>query len=182
MRVRLLVALLAIALVAAPACKKKPAVPAGGPAAVLEGQGIQLSSVPAAFRVVSSSGGAVVLEPADAARAGRIRFTVLPEAAGTNLVAAVTNHREEVSDREGAAYDGSQELVGPLGSAFWSRGGWEEDHKHIEQTKVFTLHPDHQRIIELDYVYPEGDDSPQRVQELLDILGTLAPADEAPAK
>lgn len=60
-----------------------------------------------------------------------------------------------------------------LGTAFYSRGRFVLDGASIEETVVFTLHPDADRMISLRYRYPAGVDSSVRVQQLFDVLATV---------
>ena len=66
-----------------------------------------------------------------------------------------------------------QELVSPLGTAFYSRGRFTLDGEAVEEAKIFSLHPDGDRILTLRYRYPAGVDSSVRVQQLFDVLGTI---------
>jgi hypothetical protein len=43
----------------------------------------------------------------------------------------------------------------------------------IEETTIFTLHPYTDRITTITYRYPAGDDSCERVQQLLEVLAIV---------
>ena len=47
----------------------------------------------------------------------------------------------------------------------------------IEETVIFALHPDADRIMTITYRYPAGVDSSVRVQQLFDVLGAVEGVD-----
>jgi hypothetical protein len=105
-------------------------------------------------------------------------FTVGPEKPNVNLVAAVKRHQRHVEEQPQAEYRGGQELVTPMGAAFYSRGRFLVGLAETEETAVMLLHPDSSRLLTITYRYPAGTDSSVRVQQLLDILAVLEGASE----
>ncbi len=161
----------AAALLAALGCAKSeptPPVPTG-PAVVNTDLGIALAEVPAGFSVKTNQGDQLVLVPVNPATPGQVEFEVGPEETGVNLVAAVKHHQAEVEAEPGATYEGARELVGPLGSAFWSRAKVGDQ----EVVKLFTIHPSGNRLLTITYSYPAAGDSGQRVQQALDVLAEV---------
>ncbi len=142
--------------------------------------GLELAGLPAGFEVDSVTDEGIVLGPSDADMEGTLRIGPAPGEAGTNLHEAVTAHRKEIEDRPGGSYLGAQELVGPLGTAYWSRGRYTRDGRELEEAAAFTLDSTQTRIIRITYVYPAGDDSAERVQTLLGVLGQLEQPATAP--
>ncbi len=139
------------------------------------GLGITLASVPSVFKVRSSGNDRIVLVPADPKLGGSIEITAASPEAGLNLQEAVKRHRQEIEERPGGKYLGAQELAGPLGTAYWSRGRYETDGGETEETRIVTLDPSQQRILRLTYAYPAGEDSKERVTTLLDVTAELEP-------
>ena len=43
----------------------------------------------------------------------------------------------------------------------------------VEETVIVTLHPSANRLLTISYRYPAGEDSAQRVEQLIDVLSYL---------
>ncbi len=130
--------------------------------------GLAIAHVPDGLEVTNNQGGTLMLVPKD--KAGTIVVQAGPTEVGPNLVAAVKQHQASIEARPGAKYLGVRELVTPLGSAYWSRGRYEQGGSTVEETRIVTLHPDGHRLLFLTSTYPAGDDSSARIQELLALL------------
>jgi hypothetical protein len=145
--------------------------------------GVAVADLDSFFQVSSTDGATIVLRSADPAVAGELTISAAePKAAGgVNLVAAIEEHKASVEAR-GGEFKGQRELGGPLGTAFYSRGHYTaEDGTPTEETKIHTVHPHGDRVLHLTYVYPQGEDSAQRIQDqLFAVLGELVPAEAAP--
>jgi hypothetical protein len=135
--------------------------------------GIRLTALPADFVVAANEGDTLELAPSSREVEGRVLFSVGPEKPNVNLVAAVKRHQRLVEERVEAEYKGGQELVTPLGAAFYSRGRYLAGLDEVEETAIFLLHPSQARLLTITYRYPAGVDSSVRVQQLLDILAVL---------
>lgn len=134
---------------------------------------LRLAGVPEGLIVITNDGDQVILEPADAAKNGRILLMNMPPEAGQNLPAEVKAHQIIIENQEGGSYLGGQELISQLGTSYYSRGRYLENGVEIEETVVFSLHPDADRIMTITYRYQAGDDSGARVQELFDVLAVV---------
>ncbi len=160
---------------------RQPASPevAESPAVVVENPELRLrlDGVPAEFAVAVNDGNQLVLVTADAARKGRVVFANRPPEAGQNLPAEVKAHQIFIEDQEGSGYFGGQELVSPLGTTFYSRGRYLVDGAEIEETVVFGLHPDADRITTMTYRYPAGDDSSERLEGFFGVLAVVGATD-----
>jgi hypothetical protein len=156
-----------------PAAVDQPSPPLVNPAL-----GLTISSVPSSLKVKSNQESDLVLVPADATRSGRLEVTVEDTRGGVNLVAAVQRHRERFESTVGGEYRGTQELVTPLGSAYWSRGRLPTEQGLVEQARVMAVHPSGTRLLALTYTYPAGDDTNDRAQELLAVLSEIEPGPE----
>jgi hypothetical protein len=135
--------------------------------------GLRLADLPEGLAVASNRGTELVLAPADPAVAGRIVFEVMPPEAGQNIPAAVAAHQADIEAREGGDYQGSQELISPLGTTFYSRGRYLADGVELEETVIFALHPGGGRMMTVTSSYPAGTDSSVRVQQLLDVVAEV---------
>jgi len=135
--------------------------------------GIRLTALPADFTVATNEGDILELAPSSSEVEGRVLFSVGPEKPNVNLVAAVKRHQRLVEEQPEAEYKGGQELVTPLGAAFYSRGRYLAGLDEVEETAIFLLHPTQARLLTITYRYPAGVDSSVRVQQLLDILAVL---------
>jgi len=148
--------------------------------------GIAVAAVPEGLEVAVNDGERLELVPAGDAATGRIEVSCgAPSLGGVNLVAAVQEHEAEIRAREGGEYRGQRELAGPLGTAFYSRGVYPGAAGPTEETVLFAIHPDGDRVLRLTYRYPAAADSGERVGQLLALLAELEPlapaAESAPA-
>lgn len=159
---------LALALLS---CAQPPEPPPPPPPGVENAElDIKLASVPEGLRVAANEGRSLRLEPADPAAGGAIWFEVGPEEIGVNLVAAVQDHQQYIEGLPDGTYMGAQELQADFGTAFYSRGRFTEDGAAVEETVIFRIHPRASRLLSIDSRYPAGDDSAQRVEQLIDLL------------
>ncbi len=120
-----------------------------------------------------NQGQTLVVVPSDPEYHGTLEFVVYPEENGINLVAALDSHRIEIEGRPGGVYSGAQELTGPMGTAFYSRGRFTGADGTVEETRLLSIHPRFSRIVEMVYLYPAGDDSSKRVGELIELFGEV---------
>jgi hypothetical protein len=162
--------LLAVALTAL-TCSQS--APPEDPGVVNAELGIKLVSVPDSLTVVANEGRTLVLKPTAEGAEGSIVFAVGPEQSSVNLVAAVQNHQARIEAMPDGAYKGGQELTGDFGTAFYSRGRFSENGETVEETVLFLIHPSASRLLEMRYLYPAGNDSAARVEQLISVLGQL---------
>jgi len=167
--------LMAVAMIAAGCGERKTGKSTKLPSVSAPGLGITVASVPSGFKVQAAEADRILLVPADPGLGGSIEIAGLTPEAGTNLQEAVTSHRKGIEERAGGRYLGAQELAGPLGTAYWSRGRYETGGLEMEETWILTLDPSQGRILRLSYVYPAGSDSKDRVSALLDLAAELEP-------
>jgi len=136
--------------------------------------GLRIARVPDGFEISRNEGSDLVLEPAADGVGGRVVVRVGPRETGVNLVAAVQAHRAEIEARPQGTYHGARELQGPLGTAFYSRGGWiDDDGTAMEETLVTAIHPSGDRRLDIVYTYPAGGDPGERVTAVLDLLAEI---------
>lgn len=137
--------------------------------------GIKLASLPGGLALSANQGSTLELKPADERTSGRVWFIARPEreGVGVNLVAAVQDHQAEIEGMPDGSYMGAQELQGDVGTVFYSRGRFSEAGSEIEETVLFLIHPDGNRLLEIHYRYPAGTDSAARVEQLIGVLAEM---------
>jgi len=140
-----------------------------------DGLRITLLTLPETLTLAANSGAELALVPADG-RPGRLTFGVTtPERGGVNLVDAINAHKAEV-EALGGEYRGQIELGSPLGTAYASRGRYHEGEQEVEDFRVFAVHPSGTELLTLRYTYPVPDNTEERRNELLVVLGEIEPA------
>ena len=162
---------LVIAAVLATACAPPPPPPDPGISNI--DLAIRLADMPAGLVLAHNQGSSLELRPADETVSGTIWFAVGPEERGVNLVAAVKEHQTRIEGLPDGQYQGAQELQGPLGTAFYSRGRYLEGETVQEETVLLTIHPSENRLLKIAYRYPAGDDSAARVEQLIGVLAEV---------
>jgi hypothetical protein len=135
--------------------------------------GIRLDPLPPDFAVAVNDDRGLELVPVEAKVGGRVVFEVGDEEPLIDLVAAVHRHQRRVEEMPGADYKGGQELVTPLGSAFYSRGRYLAGAELVEDAVLVSKHPSSNRLLVISYRYPAGADSSVRVQQLLEIVSVV---------
>jgi hypothetical protein len=136
--------------------------------------GLAIAAVPAAFEVADNLGESLRLT-APGLDGAVVEITVGPlQLGGINLV-DVVKERREAFEADGL-YFGNRELMTPNGPAFTARGQMSGPDGPVEETSVYSLHPDgSDRLLTVTYRYPGGGDSQARVGELLELLGEIEP-------
>lgn len=141
--------------------------------------GVAIADLSPLFVVARNEGQELVLEPRleGAPIPGRLEVLAAEPGSSVNLVAAVQDHAAGFESRPDGEFRGQRELGSPLGTAFYSRGRYrDETDGPTEETVIFVLHPDGQRILSLRYRYPAGEDSTERLQSMFEVLGELEPS------
>lgn len=170
-RIALLCALLVAVACGTPATEEAPepeAVRVESP-----GLGIAIAALPAPFEVAENSGETLRLRAPGPAGDGQLDFLVGPmETSGINLVEAVKSRRAEFEQAEGGEYYGNRELGTPIGTAFTARGAYDTESGRVEESWIFAIHPNQNRILMLRYAYPDGEGQ-ERVGGLMEVLGEV---------
>ena len=135
--------------------------------------GISLSSVPEDLAVASNQGSSLELRPLNPAFEGIMWFEVGPPVQAVNLVEAVQQHQQHIQGRPDGEYLGAQELQGDFGVAFYSRGRYNDRGLMTEETVVYRIHPEGDRLLAIHSRYPAPEDSAARVEQLLDGLSRV---------
>ena len=135
--------------------------------------GIKLAGLPDSLTLATNQGSSLELKPTDENRGGVIWFSVANKEGGVNLVGAVNAHKARIEGLPNGEYKGGQELQGDFGTAFYSRGRFDDAGALVEETVLFLIHPGGNRLLEIHYRYPAGEDSAARVRELIAVLSEL---------
>jgi hypothetical protein len=145
---------------------------------------VTLQKVPDGMVVKINEGRNLILSPATPEHGVLLKVEVGAPEVGVNLVAAVQEHQDHIEDLPGGTYNGKTELICHLGTAFLSRGQFDQppsedgliEGVRIEESRVFALHPSQDRLLSLVYSYPapsgpEGTSS--RAKALLAVLESV---------
>lgn len=163
-----------IALAAAGGCRKEE--PAAPPVRVENPRaGIAIAALSPSFVVTANDGATIELVPAGEGATGKVTVAAgEPEVGGINLVAAVKQHEAEILERPEGEYKGQAEYVSPLGTTYASRGRYGEGGVTVEERVVFMVHPWGDRVLQVIYRYPAGDDTQARLDALMEgVVGEL---------
>ena len=137
--------------------------------------GIALAELPAGFEVENNAGAEMSLRPIAGQPEGRVWFEMGPvEEAGINLVEVVNSQRASFEELEGGTFSGSRELQMTNGrTAYYSRGRFDEGGQETEEFRISTLHPIRNQLMRIFYRYPAGDDSAERLNDILLVVGEV---------
>lgn len=135
--------------------------------------GVTFSVLPEGFEVTRNAADAFELSTNVPERTG-VMWVEAGEVSqfGIELDSAVWQDQESYDERPGGEYFGGQKLVSQLGEAYYSRGRFDGDGRE-EEVAIFALHPSENRLLTLHYRYPAGEDSAERLPELLELLGAI---------
>lgn len=151
-------------------CTPKAPAPTGVSNPILD---LSIAYLGDEWAVQTNEGSSLTLVPSNGERQGTIEFLVGPEQEGINLVEALDVHRGHIESLPDGVYSGGQELTGPMGTAFYSRGRFSEESMTTEETRILGMHPRSSRMIEVIYRYPAGEDSATRVGELIELFAQV---------
>lgn len=179
LRWRARLALAAIAMIVASCAAEQPPAEPAPEAVANEALQLRFSSVPSGFRVARNENDH--LELAEVEGEGRMWVTVGLEGANINLVEILNSQRELFESLDHGEYAGGNELVAPLGPAYYGRGSFDEGGQRWEEVRVFTVHPTLYRLLTLYYRYPAGADSGARVSQVLELLAAIEANSETDA-
>lgn len=171
----ILVSLLPLLLPLA-ACQESepPPSPAAPQPVESPGAGLRLTDLPEGFRLVSAEEGEIVLERKPELPPGTAVVTATSEqVAGVNLFDAVNGQKEEIEARPEGRFYGQTELGSHLGPAYLTRGRWTEDGAEMEEMRLFSLHPQGNRMVVITYDYALSGDTKDRAEHAMEILGLV---------
>lgn len=151
--------------------------------------GLALTDVPDPFRLVSNDAEGIRLEtkPHPEMTSGTVLVTAGEEQrAGVNLVKGVREQQEYLESQPEGKFLGQVELMGPTGTAYSTRGRYQQEGKSMEEIRLLALHPRHpdvNRMLSVKYVYQVSGDTKERLEHAMAVLGEVVPATpEEPAE
>lgn len=151
-------------------CSQPPPPPVGTSNAQLD---LSIGNLGDDWIVETNQGSILTFRRSDPERPGTIDMIVGPEEDGVNLVEAMDTHRQTIENLPDGSYFGGQELTGPMGTAFYSRGRYSLEGATVEETRILSIHPRSSRLFEIVYRYPAGEDSSTRVGELVEVFAEV---------
>ncbi|HVS01205.1 MAG TPA: hypothetical protein VMT16_00400 [Thermoanaerobaculia bacterium] len=138
------------------------------------GLAIAIAQLPAACDVLVNRGEQLVLGcRSQRGSEGRLSVEVAPPEAGVDLLDQAKAQKEAFEALPEGRFFGNRELVTPFGTAYTARGRYVEDGQPVEEARILALHPQGDRPITYRFRYPEGDDTQQRVDQLLLVVGEV---------
>ena len=182
MRIRTpLVTALVVTAIFAGACRKGVEPQVAEPVRVDNPDlGITILQLPAGFTIDTNQGDTLILERTAADDDGRLYIEVGPaQPDGVNLVHWVEAQPVDFEAQPDGTFLGSRKLRTPIGDAYTARGRHAGEAGEMEETRVLAQHPGAPRLLTARYVYRAGDDTEQRISQLLDVFAqieALAPA------
>ena len=102
-------------------------------------------------------------------------------AGGINIFETVEEHLASFTELPEGASFGQTQLVAPIGLTFMLRGRYLVEGIQVEELRAILVHPAGNRLLTASYSYPVGDDTSERGQQLMELLGemeSLEPAAE----
>lgn len=137
--------------------------------------GIVIAPLPQPFTVTDNQGENLLLTVDGDAERGVVMFHLgPPQPRGINLVDEATGRKAYFESLPGGAFSGNQEIVAPLGPVYTARGSYDDAGGRVEELWAMSVQPGSDRLLSIVYRYPAGDDSQQRAQQFLELLGNLA--------
>ena len=138
--------------------------------------GVAIADLPSGFDLVTNSGATLELVREPGFPPGRAWVEVGPPVEGAiNLIEIISDERQAFEALPGGSFAGNGELVLPDGRpAYYSRGRFEDEGALVEEFRVRSIHsvePD--RVLLVFYRYPAGEDSAQRLEDVLYLVGEI---------
>ena len=177
MRIALLCSLLIAPLLACAGSEEAPSEPVSTRVESVD-LGIALAST-VGFEVATNEGGQLELLTSDDRPQGRFWMTLgETQDGGINLVEVVNAQKAVYEGMPEGAFSGNRELMMADGRpGYYSRGQFDENGYRVEEIRVTALHPSENRVLQAHYRYPFADDSSERLNDLLVLVGELEALD-----
>lgn len=178
------VAVLSVVVAFTAGCRRTGETPAAKAVRVDNPElGLSILELSPDFRVDTNQGDSLILERTAVDDDGRLYIEVGPvQPDGVNLIHWVEAQPPDFEAKPDGTFLGSRKLRTPIGDAYTARGRYAGEAGEQEETRVLARHPGAPRLLIVRYVYRAGDDTEQRITQLLDVFAqieALAPS-EAP--
>lgn len=135
---------------------------------------VRLATTPEVFEVTAND--AEQLEFSAPSLPGPSRVTISlgdTEATGINIFERVEQQLASFTELPSGSSFGQTQLVAPIGLIFMLRGRFEEDDREIEELRAILVHPVGNRLLTISYQYPAENDTAERGQQLMELLGEI---------
>ena len=144
--------------------------------------GIAIGALPDGFTVVSNRPDKLEMARDEGLPPGTAWLEVGPlETSGVNLVEIVKGQRASFEALSGGSFGGNRELMMSDGRpGYYSRGRFLENGVEVEEFRIHSLHPGQNRVLRAVYRYPAGEDSADRLNDILVIAGEIEGLPDAP--
>ena len=173
---------LALALVVAlGACASEPETPPVAADTSLSAPAIllHLTAVPAVFEVETNDEEGLSLSAASLPGPSSVGITLGEyEPGGINIFERVEEQLASFTELPGGSSFGQTQLVAPIGLTFMLRGRYTDGDQELEELRAILVHPAGNRLLTASYSYPVGDDTTERGQQLMELLGEMEPIEE----
>lgn len=137
--------------------------------------GIVIAPLPQPFTVADNQGETLRLTVDGDAERGEVEFHLgPPQPRGINLVDEATGRKAYFESRPDGEFSGNQEIVAPLGPIYTARGSYDGAGGRVEELWAMSVLPGTERMLSIVYRYPAGDDSQERAQQFLELIGNTA--------
>jgi hypothetical protein len=137
---------------------------------------IAIAGLPGGFDVTANQGESLRFEREPGLPPGEAWIEVGPPVeGGINLVEIIRGQRAEFEALPGGSFSGNGELQLQDGRpAYYSRGRFDDNEKKVEEFRVWSVHPvDSSRLLTVFYRYPAGEDSKERLDDVLLLVGEI---------
>ena len=136
--------------------------------------GIRLATLPDAFEVERNDDEGLFLAAPSELAPGKVAITLGGEfPGGFNIFDEVSRELANFEAMPEGESFGQTQLVAPIGTVYMARGRYDEAGVRTEQLRAMVGHPWGNRLLTLAYTYPVGDDTTERGQQLMELLGEV---------
>lgn len=171
---RALAVLAAAALLAACPGAEPPADEPAAEPVESAAAGVRIAALPAVFEVESNDASGLALGAPSLPGPSDLTITLSDEyEQGLDIIDAVEQALAGFEARPAGRSFGQTQLISPLGHAYMPRGRYEIDGRPVEELRALLAHPWGNRLLTLSYVYPAGDDTSERGEQLMELLGEM---------
>jgi hypothetical protein len=164
------------------ACSSEPAAPPAPADTSLEAPAVmlRLGATPEVFELDTNDAAGLAFTAPSLAGPSMVTVTLGDVVdGGINIFEQVEEQLASFTELpEGASY-GQTQLVAPIGLTFMLRGRYQDEGRAVEELRAILVHPAGNRLLTASYRYPVGDDTSERGQQLMELLGEMEPLETA---
>ena len=178
MTLRILTSLIASStiILALGACGSEPIAPpvSTDTSLVAPSARVRLATTPEIFEVAANDAERLEFTAPSLPGPSRVTITLGEiETAGINIFERVEQQLASFNELPSGSSFGQTQLVAPIGLIFMLRGRFEEDDREVEELRAILVHPVGNRLLTISYRYPAGNDTAERGQQLMELLGEI---------